>query len=594
MRVKKLQNRIAILLFVMTSAVSLAGLFWLFGGVSREAVNMNASLQFSNLDIAENNITNLLKATENAALSCFYNEQAKSYVLETEPQNRSLDARRSMQNALYSAVNAQPAIGDIVIFRRDGASISSNGSIQYPYYSYESCLNYYQQRGVSMDAIENYSVWTSLGQDYLSGKYCLVNIRKLHNPDTHDDTAVMLVLIKEKAIRELFSFFGEGSYLVNTEGTVISAADGMIQNRSIADETFFKEIKSEKSTGPQHYVSQEDTRFCVPIPQLSAWLVAVPDAGVLNTVQSSFSGMLVTALGFILGCSVLAAVFLSKGIVKPVHKLAAAMKKARNGNFSVRCDVGGPDEIRYLGSTFNTLMDDIERYVAEVTQKEKEKRAYELRFLQAQINPHLLYNSLDSVLAYLASNDTRHAEEILMQLSGFFKIALHRGGTFVELGQEVEHVRKYMELQRLCRGKLIDLQVNIPEPLLHMPVMRTTLQPIVENSFMHAFLGSVNDGTICIEAKTIEDGRYVALSVTDDGLGMDAESIRSVMANLDNSDFPAEKGGFGLKNVNRRLKSCYGDRYGLTIESVLGEFTKVMITLPAEGENPNVPIDDRG
>jgi sensor histidine kinase YesM len=349
---------------------------------------------------------------------------------------------------------------------------------------------------------------------------------------------------------------------VNVEGTVISAADGITTSRSIAGETFFEEIRSGKSAGPQHYVSQEETRFCVPIPQLSAWLVAVPDAGVLNTVQSSFSGMLVTALGFILGCSMLAAVFLSRGIVKPIHKLAAAMKKARNGNFSVRCDVGGPDEIRYLGSTFNALMDDIERYVAEVTQKEKEKRAYELRFLQAQINPHLLYNSLDSVLAYLASNDTRHAEEILMQLSGFFKIALHRGGAFVELGHEVEHVKKYMELQRLCRGKMIDLQVNIPENLLHMPMMRTTLQPIVENSFMHAFLGSVNDGTICIEAKTIEDGRYVALSVTDDGLGMDADSIRNVMAGLDTNDFPAEKGGFGLKNVNRRLRTYDRKRAG--------------------------------
>ena len=111
---------------------------------------------------------------------------------------------------------------------------------------------------------------------------------------------------------------------------------------------------------------------------------------------------------------------------------------------------------------------------------------------------------------------------------------------------------------------------------------------------MHAFVGSVNDGTISISAKFIGDGRYVAISVTDDGLGMDAESIRNVMANLETSGFPAEKGGFGLKNVNRRLKRCYGEHYGLTIESALGEFTKVMITLPTEGENPNVPIDDRG
>lgn len=594
MRVHKLQNRIAILLFIMTSVVSLAGLFWLFGGVSREAVTMNASLQLNNLDFTKNNIVNLLKAAENAALSCFYVDLAKSYVLETAPQNQSLNARRSMQNALYSAVNAQSAIGDIVIYRCDGTSISSNGSIRYPYYNYDSCLTYYEQRGVSMEAIENYSVWTSLGQDFLSSKYCLVNIRKLHNPNTHKATAVMLVLLKEKSIRELFSFFGEGSYLVNAEGTVISAADEAILNKSVAEDVIFQKIRTEMELGTLHYTSQEDNRFCVSIPQFSAYLVAVPDAGALNTVQSSFSGMLATALSFILGCSVLAAVVLSKGIVKPINRLAAAMKKARNGNFSVRCNVSGPDEIRYLGATFNALMDDVERYVAELTQKEKEKRAYELRFLQAQINPHLLYNSLDSVLTYLASNDTRHAELILMQLSGFFKIALHRGGTFVELGKEVEHVQKYMELQRLCRGKIIDLTVDIPEPLLHMLVMRTTLQPIVENSFMHAFVGSVNDGTISISAKFIEDGRYVAISVTDDGLGMDAESIRNVMANLETSGFPAEKGGFGLKNVNRRLKRCYGDHYGLTIESALGEFTKVMITLPTEGENPNVPIDDRG
>jgi sensor histidine kinase YesM len=269
-------------------------------------------------------------------------------------------------------------------------------------------------------------------------------------------------------------------------------------------------------------------------------------------------------------------VILSRELTKPITELKTVMGEVLAGDLSIRYKGVGADETVFLGKTFNTLLDSANSYIEEIKHSVKLKNEAEIKFLQSQINPHLLYNTLDSAQYFISQEDNAAAAVTVEELSKFFKLSLSNDSLYVTLATELHHIRCYMELQRICRGKEIELNITGDENLKRAGIVKTTLQPIVENIYLHAFEGRINDGEILIGLNE-KDGD-LKITITDDGVGIEDGDLVTI-----NEELNAEvknNDSFGLWNVNRRLKACYGNQYGLSIESEFGEYTRVIVLAP--------------
>lgn len=580
----RLVQKIALWLFVSNIILLALGMAFLYSSASREAVRMNARLQENNLHVARENIEALLERSESAAISIFFDQEMKDAVLGGAGLQADPALYNQLRGQLLSVLNTAPQLSALAILGRDGFGLYTGTLEQYPYADYQACLQYIAGLGMDESQIDTFSLWAYADGRGPDGRRGFINVRKLKNIYSREDEAVMAVYLKEQAVCDLYAFFGRESFLVSRAGVVLSAPDKDRLGQDVSHTPLFSQIAAQPPGEEFAGLAGDGMEYAAAfIPRLGAYLVAVPDATALTATQSAVSRTLMILLVLCPLFSLAAAIAVSHGLTRPIARLKRVMEQARQGDFSARyAGNGASDEISYLGGAFNTLMDAAQRHITEIECAEKEKRLSEARFLQAQINPHLLYNTLDSVLMYLDRNDTQQAGRVIALLSRFFRLSLGSGEDFVALQTELDHVRAYVQLQRLCRDKQVRLIERVPPELMEVTVVRTILQPIVENAFLHAFVGSVSDGTLTVEAH--RSGGDLVLSVTDDGLGMSQEELyRTREAVLSGAVCKGER-GFGLKNVNRRLKARYGSRYALLVESEFGEYTRVTLTLPLEGE----------
>jgi sensor histidine kinase YesM len=390
----------------------------------------------------------------------------------------------------------------------------------------------------------------------LAGRHWLVNARILRDANTLAPTAVMLIYMKEMSLARMYSFFSDDICIVDEAGTILSASDASRIG----------------SKGPD--AGGAASRIRIYIPGLRADLVAEPDASLFNDVRANALAVCAILCAVCAVISLIYAVWISRGLTRPINALVETMQAAPSTGFRQKYGGSESDEIGYLGDAFNGMLDDIRRYVADIEAAQRRTRNSEVKFLQAQINPHLLYNTLDTVEYYVSRHENQIASDILHSLSGYFKSSLRQGRDFVPLSDEVENIRGYMELQRLCRGKDIKLELDIPPELMALPILRITLQPVVENAYLHAFLGTLDDGVIEIRAASA-GGDDILIRVSDNGIGMDEAALQQTREAIAAEN--CEGRSFGLWNLNRRLKACYGAGYGIEVDSCFGEYTRVTI-----------------
>ena len=217
---------------------------------------------------------------------------------------------------------------------------------------------------------------------------------------------------------------------------------------------------------------------------------------------------------------------------------------------------------------------------SKVREQENLKKA-ELKTLQAQINPHFLYNTLDTIVWMSEANQPNQVIDIVRSLSSFFRIALSRGKDWIPIRQEIEHVRSYLHIQKIRYRDILDYEIQVDENILDGTILKLTLQPLVENALYHGIKNKRNGGTIRVKARKADDN-LILLVVQDDGIGFTPyklSQIRATFAN-DSDEILQSDSGFGLENVNKRIQLYYGNQYGLTVESQYQEGTRVTVAIP--------------
>lgn len=278
-----------------------------------------------------------------------------------------------------------------------------------------------------------------------------------------------------------------------------------------------------------------------------------------------------------LGCIALAllAIWISGNkISKPMKELTKAMQQ-----FEVQVEdyryspVKGIQEIESLSKSFDHLVIMIQNLMIHIKEEETQLRKTELKALQMQINPHFLYNTLDSIQWMCEQGENERAVKMVSALAKLFRISISKGKEFITIKQELIHVKNYMIIQSFRFHNQFQYEFDVDDNILQYYCNKITLQPLVENAIIHGIEGLCDEGEIRITAK--QDGEEVVLIVEDNGVGMSQEQCEKIFKHDTTDNF-----GIGIKNVNDRLKIYFGEQYGLKIESELDEGTKITIRFP--------------
>lgn len=306
-------------------------------------------------------------------------------------------------------------------------------------------------------------------------------------------------------------------------------------------------------------------------------VITVPYKVILSWESKTMQQMLLVIMILIPLTLPLAFIAATSG-TKRIRKLISHMRTIQKGDFNVSVLPGSKDEIGELTRNFNSMITKIAMLLDEKYKMGQEIKSIELKALQAQINPHFLYNTLDLIYWKALRVKENSISDLVLSLTKFYRLSLSKGNDIVTLENEIEHIKAYVQIQNARYKNGITLIINIPESLYQYKIPKITLQPMIENSIIHGILEKKEEkGTIIITGYT--DINQIILEVADSGVGIPEEKMVSIL-DMECSD---SSHGYGISNINKRIKLLYGEEYGLSYESKQGFGTTVRIILPENG-----------
>ncbi len=287
-----------------------------------------------------------------------------------------------------------------------------------------------------------------------------------------------------------------------------------------------------------------------------------------------FAIILVNSLFLFIGT-----IFTSRMITIPINKLLKSMKGVEKGEFREVDIRAGNNEIGQLRDGYNMMIHEIQELIHRVVTEQRIKRTAELNVLQAQIKPHFLYNTLESINSLIVMEETEAACNIVDALGSYYRISLSKGKEVITIGEEIEMVRNYLKIQQVRYADLFSAHYKLDERASSYKILKLVLQPLVENALYHGIRVKGEYGAITIETKYMQD--HIQITVEDDGAGMSEEDIHRILDG--NTD--ARDASFGLRGTIERLRIFYGVEDCFRIESVVGFGTKITIVIPIKDAN---------
>lgn len=418
-------------------------------------------------------------------------------------------------------------------------------------------------------------------------------VRAVLDPETQAVQGVVLIDFKSRLIAEVVRDvrLGKSGYLIvmDDKGDALYAP-----KNSIVDQLERERILTDNAGDFAEKVDGKPIQYIYQKSSFTGWTTVgvfpmqdrIQGINEINLYIVSFV-FLVSLLG------IAASYYLSYSISRPIIQLSSFMHKVENGNMSIRYNGKRRDEIGMLGNSFNQMLAQIKRLLRQVNEEQRLKREAELRSLQAHIQPHFLYNTLDTIQWLARKDGAYEATEVVESLSRLFRIGLSRGKEIIPLADEFEHIRSYLMIQKTRYKDKLNYSIEIEPELMNLFVIKLILQPVVENAIYHGIKERRGSGFISIRA-TAEEG-MVVIRIEDDGNGMTEGKLDLLRTQLDQvgkTDYmqptPQEKGeeergllkSYGLRNVQERIRLSYGEPYGISIDSQWKSGTIVTIRHP--------------
>lgn len=369
-------------------------------------------------------------------------------------------------------------------------------------------------------------------------------------------------------------------FLVDSKDNLVYHHQQQLIYTGIKKETWTNEEPSDSRTLLQvDNRGKERLLTMIPASHVDWRLIGVYYLSDLSAAQRDLSRFLLLTLVIGMIAFTAVSIYITDRITKPIATLEKSMEAVEKGNFDIQIDVKGEYEVVALSKRFNLMTSQIKTLMAQVVEEQESKRKSELSALQAQINPHFLYNTLDSVI-WMAENE-KHKEVVKMvtALAKLFRISLSKGRTIISVEEEVTHAKNYLTIQKMRYKDQFEYQFEVEDSVRKLKTLKLILQPIIENAIYHGVRQMIDPGQIIISVK--QKNGTIEFKVTDNGLGMEPEACQKILKeNLQNQRKTVGVGGVGVRNVNDRIKLMYGSDYGVDIKSELENGTQVTLTIP--------------
>lgn len=405
---------------------------------------------------------------------------------------------------------------------------------------------------------------------------------------TEKHKAFFLISVHEAEIRSLLNeraFQAQQEImLVDANGTVVSHNQQHLTRRPFP---FYEQIKEGGSYRVVPYHDKEYVMVSQPFAYGDWSIVSlIPQKTAFGNIQRIMGNTLVTLLIFSF-VFLLQLIILVSLLTKPMKTLNRVIEQVKNGNLRVRSGLSGRGDIEQLGQSLDTMMDTVEQMIEKIKIVEKSKRKAELEMLQAQINPHFLFNTLNSLRLKISLNGDQESSKIIQSLSLLLRMTFNRKDEYVTLHEEIEVVRHYLQLMNFKRNSKIELAEDVEQATYPFKVPCFILQPLIENSILHGF--EHKSGTITIISRSEGDGWIIG--VADNGKGLSPEALELLRRKLQPSDsVEAEKRnessftGIGIGNVYQRMRLIFGNQFRMEIEHIPTGGTQILFYIPGHHE----------
>lgn len=484
----------------------------------------------------------------------------------------TLTSKLSLIQNLSEVDNIRLYIGDDYIYSNNKLNFYSLSQIQdstwyhelrtYPYKQWFTPLDYADQPEGDQDYFSYARLYSGAGISKDTPPVLRVDVssavmKQAMSYTTITDNSIMLLMAENDIVLSAYA---------NPE---LSLPDEALELLSELAEISWETIKL---SGKNHYVFRSSF-------DANGWKLAtiIPYSDI-NSVSKQLSLEMSFVMVALVSIALILAILLINYTLKRIGLLSAAMRQVEDGNMDIQFSSTSKDELGQLTACFNHMTKRIRQLMDEKVQYGLDIKNLELKALQAQINPHFLYNTLDTVNCLAIQNNIPVISDVVSALASFYKISLSKGRNHIKIRDEITHAKMYMMIQNIRFNNQINVTWDISPEIENLSVIKLILQPIMENAAIHGIYER-KDSCGNIWVKGWLEGENVYFSVSDDGVGMTPEIISANFL-VSSAEISDPSSGYGIRNINDRLRIAYGAEYGLTCESILNVGTKVIIHIP--------------
>lgn len=480
--------------------------------------------------------------------------------------SKKAESYQAVRDELAMLTLLEENINSIHIIPKDGATISYNFVSHYTDYDAAIASEWYE------DIEQSYGnlIWltsvdaskSNIGNDKTK---VFTAVRKIFSLSTGEELALALVYIDEKQLYDIISDVESGTnliiYLLDKNNQVVLGTN---------EEDVGKFFSIDALNHDKYFLVENQS-------STTEWtLIGLVPKSVFGEALKQYNVFFI-ALGLVsFLVIVLVSWMISRSIVVPIINITNGMSRVKKGDFDVRITQHENSEIGMLSKHFNDMTEELKFFIDKVYKQELSKRDAELKAIQAQIDPHFLYNTLDTIYWMLVVDDNEEVADMVVSLSDILRYSISEGEDFVTVSEDVKHLENYLRIHKARFNEKLTYNIHMDEDILDVKIPKLLIQPIVENAIKHGIKDKSTEGEIHIIGKCEED--QLILCVRDNGIGMRKSKIREVLEGTAKVEDDSHT-GIGLKSVHKRIKLIYGEQYGITIDSVPNQYTLVTLRL---------------
>ena len=475
-------------------------------------------------------------------------------------ENPSQDKVKGIRDLFLTILKADQDLKAVVLVTKSGQVISTDDSVQMKTSSDMMAEDWYQKaihqraKPVLTPARKSDSQWViSVTQELVDAKGANLGVLRL---DISYETL-------EAYLNQLQLGQQGFAFIINENHEFVYHPQHTVYSSSSEMEAMKPYIETGQGYTPDHrsYVSQEK------IAGTDWTVIGVSSLEKLDQVRSQLMWTLLGAsFTSLLACLCLVWFSLKRWIA-PLKDLRETMLEIASGNQNLRAKEAGAYELREVTRQFNAMLDQIDQLMADIRRQEETTRQYQLQALSSQINPHFLYNTLDTIIWMAEFQDSQRVVQVTKSLATYFRLALNQGKDLIYLSDEINHVRQYLFIQKQRYGDKLEYEINENPAFDHLVLPKLVLQPLVENALYHGIKEKEGQGHIRVSVQKQDSG--LVIRIEDDGVGFQVAG--------DSSQSQLKRGGVGLQNVDQRLKLHFGANYQMKIDSAPLKGTTVEI-----------------